>query len=713
MFFFNREHGDSGFESTGEVTFSTIKDDDDVQNSASCPNILDTEDIMANYSQFQDDQDQYLQPSQAAISSVIQEAENLEVGVFYEDNDSSPIEQETITKQSSLEAEKGPLKFEGFASASGKKVEISKETLAKVKNIFNNEDDNIRESESFQDLDEENGPTKFVGFASAAGKKVQISNEALAKVKNIFNDEDVNDKESKTETCQTSCAENGPTKFVGFASATGKRVDISKEALAKVKNIFNDEEVGDRSENNQTLDTENGPMKFVGFSSATGKKVDISKEALAKVRNIFNDEDVSDKKSKTETCPTINPENCPIKFAGFSSATGKKVDISKEALAKVKNMFNDEDVDDKESKSDTPQTLNAESGPIKFAGFSSATGKKVDISKEALAKVKNMFNDEDVDDKESKSDTPQTLNAEKGPMKFAGFSSASGKKVDISKEAFAKVRNTFNDEVVSDMESKSDTHQISSGPRKFVGFASATGKKVDISKEALAKLKQIFNEEAEKVEDLNVEKETRNCHPKMYSEESPKEFYGFASANGKTVAITSESLAAGKKSFNYEGEDVTDEKTDTPKSIGFASANGKRSNISSDSIKHAKNLFSDIETASENKENVSNNKKRKLEDNDMPEREEKKSCYHELLEDDFDIDTQALTELEQKAFGKIDQAYTPKQTKRMQSRLRIIGIPKVTDETIELRAIEREKQLKMIADKRNADIAHIGKHSYY
>ena len=659
--FFDREHGDSGFESTGEVTFSTIKDDDDVQNSASCPNILDTEDIMANYSQFQDDQDQYLQPSQAAISSVIQEAENLEVGVFYEDYDSSPIEQETITKQSSLEAEKGPLKFEGFASASGKKVEISKETLAKVKNIFNNEDDNIRESESFQDLDEENGPTKFVGFASAAGKKVQISNEALAKVKNIFNDEDVNDKESKTETCQTSCAENGPTKFVGFASATGKRVDISKEALAKVKNIFNDEEVGDRSENNNTLDTENGPMKFVGFSSATGKKVDISKEALAKVRNIFNDEDVSDKKSKTETCPTINPENCPIKFAGFSSATGKKVDISKEALAKVKNMFNDEDVDDKESKSDTPQTLNAE----------------------------------------------------KGPMKFAGFSSASGKKVDISKEALAKVRNTFNDEVESDIESKSDTHQISSGPRKFVGFASATGKKVDISEEALAKLKQIFNEEAETVEDLNVEKETRNSHPEMYSEESPKEFYGFASANGKTVAITSESLAAGKKSFNYEGEDVTDEKTDTPKSIGFASANGKRSNISSDSIKHAKNLFSDIETASENKENVSNNKKRKLEDNDMPEREEKKSCYHELLEDDFDIDTQALTELEQKAFGKIDQAYTPKQTKRMQSRLRIIGIPKVTDETIELRAIEREKQLKMIADKRNADIAHMGKHSYY
>ena len=659
--FFNREHGDSGFESTGEVTFSTIKDDDDVQNSASCPNILDTEDIMANYSQFQDDQDQYLQPSQAAISSVIQEAENLEVGVFYEDYDSSPIEQETITKQSSLEAEKGPLKFEGFASASGKKVEISKETLDRVKNIFNDEDVNNKESESYQDLHEENGPTKFVGFASAAGKKVQISNEALAKVKNIFNDEDVNDKESKTETCQTSCAENGPTKFVGFASATGKRVDISKEALAKVKNIFNDEEVGDRSENNQTLDTENGPMKFVGFSSATGKKVDISKEALARVRNIFNDEDVSDKKSKTETCPTINPENCPIKFAGFSSATGKKVDISKEALAKVKNMFNDEDVDDKESKSDTPQTLNAE----------------------------------------------------KGPMKFAGFSSASGKKVDISKEALAKVRNTFNDEVESDIESKSDTHQISSGPRKFVGFASATGKKVDISEEALAKLKQIFNEEAETVEDLNVEKETRNSHPEMYSEESPKEFYGFASANRKTVAITSESLAAGKKSFNYEGEDVTDEKTDTPKSIGFASANGKRSNISSDSIKHAKNLFSDIETASENKENVSNNKKRKLEDNDMPEREEKKSCYHELLEDDFDIDTQALTELEQKAFGKIDQAYTPKQTKRMQSRLRIIGIPKVTDETIELRAIEREKQLKMIADKRNADIAHIGKHSYY
>ena len=94
---------------------------------------------MANYSQFQDDQAHCFQASQAAISSVIQEAENLEVGVYNEDIDSSPIEHESITKQSILDAENGPIKFEGFASASGKKVDVSKDTLVEVKNVFNDD----------------------------------------------------------------------------------------------------------------------------------------------------------------------------------------------------------------------------------------------------------------------------------------------------------------------------------------------------------------------------------------------------------------------------------------------------------------------------------------------------------------------------------------------------------------------------------------------
>ena len=575
------------------------------------------------------------------ISTVIQEAENLEISISNIDNDYSLIEHETFTRQSNgVETDKDIKEMcesissiqktnncEGFKSAKGSSLSITKTALEKVKNIFE------------EHIDSECGPV----YNDPTNQKDQSYVDEAMPISN--------------PTSNTMCS---PKKFMGFASAAGKQVDISKDALAKVKNLFSDEaeDIAENTDTRFSLDKENYPLKTIGFASAAGKTVEISKESLARVKNIFNDENLIDNEFKSESRRTLVAENGSKRFAGFASATGKKVEISRQSLAKVKDLFNDVDVavTDEKYKSESRQTFNAnKNGPMKFEGFSSATGKKVDISKEALAKVQNIFTEE----------TDETENIERTATKLH------------------------------------TTSKTENGPKSFVGFTSATGKSVEISKDALAKVKTIFKESEEE----NGEKTVTKAEPTLHSGNTPKKFVGFSSANGKTVAISKESLAVVKNIFN-DGEtvDVNDERTETP---------------SSDSTKHAKHLFSDIDSApekSEKSENASvaqNNKKRKLEVNDVPEREDKKSCHHELLEDDFDIDTQALAELEQKAFGgNKEQAHTPKRTTRIQSRLRIIGIPKVTDETVELRAKERQKQLKLIADKRKENITHMGMINY-
>ena len=73
-----------------------------------------------------------------------------------------------------------------------------------------------------------------------------------------------------------------------------------------------------------------------------------------------------------------NKSSAPI--FGFSSAAGKKIEISKEALLHAKNLFQDE------------ENFVRSPSPAKTTfGFSSAAGKKIEISKEALLHAKKLF----------------------------------------------------------------------------------------------------------------------------------------------------------------------------------------------------------------------------------------------------------------------------------------------------------------------------------
>ena len=305
--------------------------------------------------------------------------------------------------------------FGGFLSAGGQKISISDDSLAQVKNLFN------------EDLKDANEIPKtiFGGFSSSGGQKNSISKEALTQANNIFNEEHENVDEIPK------------AKFGGFSSAGGKKISISKESLDQVKNIFNEE---------PEKVNEIPKALFGGFSSAGGKNIFISKESLAQVKNIFNDEP-----EKVNEVPTAQ-------FGSFlSAAGGQKISICQESLVQVKNLFNE----DPENVHVIPKA--------QFCGFSSAGGKKISVSDKALAHVKNMFNgdikenvvDSNANDEQSVEDfevsefepnnelglksSPASSKTKRPPKPpaFAGFLSAKGDLLAISTDAAEKARKIF------------------------------------------------------------------------------------------------------------------------------------------------------------------------------------------------------------------------------------------------------------------------------
>lgn len=72
-----------------------------------------------------------------------------------------------------------------------------------------------------------------------------------------------------------------PVTKGGFTTASGRRVNVSDDAIKKAKMIFGDDEV------NLMPEPFSGPS---GFSSASGKKIAISSDKLLQARSMFQED---------------------------------------------------------------------------------------------------------------------------------------------------------------------------------------------------------------------------------------------------------------------------------------------------------------------------------------------------------------------------------------------------------------------------------------
>ncbi|KAG1951873.1 BREAST CANCER 2 like 2A [Pimephales promelas] len=423
------------------------------------------------------------------------------------------------------------------------------------------------------------------GFSTASGKKVSISAGALQRAKDVFF-ESVDDIECANSSPKTKQVVDIKTDYVssrehkGFCTAGGMKVTVSATGLQRAKDIFRDcEEESlssqDRLHQNckgfsnvseKTLikvkpkfagssdvpfshepETGNSPGKTVGFSTAGGKKVDISATALQRAKSLFNDceEEVASVSLQHQACKD------------FSTASGKDVTVSEKALMDVRAAF--AGCEDASFSRD----LKISSG--NNVGFSTAGGKKVAISATALQKAKSLFNDCEEENLASGSLQHQDCK---------GFSTASGKDVAVSEKALREVRAAF-----AGCEDASFSHDPKNSSGNNVGFSTAGGKKVAISATALQKAKSLFNDcEEENLASGSLQHQ--DCK-------------GFSTASGKDVTVSEKALRDVRAAFSgCEDASFSHEpKHSSGNNIGFSTAGGKKVAISATALHRAKSLF--------------------------------------------------------------------------------------------------------------------------
>ncbi|XP_047542551.1 breast cancer type 2 susceptibility protein homolog isoform X2 [Vanessa atalanta] len=429
----------------------------------------------------------------------------------------------------------------------------------------------------------------IVGFKTANNKKIKISEQGLAKTRNIFEDINLTDleKPSDSNTEKFDSYMNQPTtskNFMGFRTATNKRIEVSELALAKTKNIFDNID----DENFNKIDT----AKELSVNRNKNKtEVALNKNNLTNLNNKrggfvnpFPSPKTNNDIFKKPHANSINvnhdlKQQIPT-FTGFQTASNKPVQISSEALAKSEKIFkeimsvqSDESYkEDKSSVRDTSFGNKKESHSTKHDLVRSQENAS-DINEDSFKDISKdrgkLFN--------SYQDSSCNLNT-----KMQGFKTASNKTVPISDEALAKTKSIFQDIFNTEPRADNDDiiieafeHQTSS---VFEGFKTASNKVVQISETAVAKTRKIF-------QDFDVADETQT--------KQEFAFIGFKTGNNKTVKISKESLLKSKQLFEdidlnqdsfYENKTNLNMKTKADK-FGFKTANDKHVNISEKSLR--------------------------------------------------------------------------------------------------------------------------------
>ncbi|XP_068622160.1 breast cancer type 2 susceptibility protein [Battus philenor] len=225
----------------------------------------------------------------------------------------------------------------------------------------------------------------FQGFQTASNKRVKISEQALSRSKKLFQDLDVDNLSQTNKTDKKGFQDKSVNNrncdvgedrmensigvpnigFQGFHTASNKKVNISEHALAKSKKLFQDLEVDnlsqtnktdkkgfqDKSANNRNYDigenskknSINEPNKgFQGFNTASNKKVKISEHALANSKKLFQDLDFSEDKqykANGRNNDIVFNNNCNENEFMFTTANNKNVTVSKEAMIQSKHKI--------------------------------------------------------------------------------------------------------------------------------------------------------------------------------------------------------------------------------------------------------------------------------------------------------------------------------------------------------------------------------------
>ncbi|NXY64080.1 BRCA2 protein, partial [Callaeas wilsoni] len=254
--------------------------------------------------------------------------------------------------------------------------------------------------------------------------------------------------------------QRGELKQAMFSTAKGKAVSVSESALARVRQMFQEDfseavkyELELNSRTNQTEIARNSSIVLhaecpnsAKFFNATSEEVNSAASKLIKV-NASADEDGHQKRN--------------------TSAEAKSISNSqKQSFEQNINLLEHLSVPDKQIKPSDASTSN-------FGFFSTASGKPVQLSEESLRKARQLFSE--IEGNHS-SHVPEAFLVEEDVEKSKMHTKVLPRKMQV---------------VSSKGEENTSTELISGSA---FGFSTASGKQVKVSKDAYQKAKAILEE---------------------------------------------------------------------------------------------------------------------------------------------------------------------------------------------------------------------------
>ncbi|XP_051933627.1 uncharacterized protein LOC127608546 [Hippocampus zosterae] len=354
------------------------------------------------------------------------------------------------------------------------------------------------------------------GFSATSGSTLPVS---VAKAKDFFQEDHQDDPGAKMKPGGSSGVD---CEAGGFQTAGGKRVTVSSAALQRGKFLLDDCDSVEEHPNDDPLARKSEfltpsqkPASFsakslfgdLGSTSDTRAAGDGTSDVQVS-KNIpetrlgnenaapFGD-DKNTRRYKNLAKPAVSSSSiCSSSPSGggFSTAGGRSLSVSDEAMTRAKSLFNDFEGENQKLHRDASLPQAKRDGP-QHAGLRTADGGRSSIGSAALKKSKSFS----AESPESTSDAARASAASRW-----GFSAASGKKVLVSDRAAARAKSLLDESVVdkdagfrwSKMANNPPGEQCGVGPSQIshCGFSAASGKPASFSTEALQKAKALFDD---------------------------------------------------------------------------------------------------------------------------------------------------------------------------------------------------------------------------
>ncbi|KAM5180567.1 breast cancer type 2 susceptibility protein [Mantella aurantiaca] len=482
----------------------------------------------------------------------------------------------------------------GFSTASGKSVVVSSDCLQKARIMFAEADVAIHEGlEAIESQDTHDGdqpnPAEIklnqqkikerevtmkknmaivppsLGFSTASGKRVAVSNESLQKARLMLTDTDNGDLVHGFQSSQTRQGISNWELCKDRSLCASENTKPDKVHLVKdnsVKPALRESPAGSHLEKPDLpsivnrlhfpetravqLPQKNAPnISKPSFSTAGGKPVQMSDEALRKAREMFagiddgqlegpcsfkqsvdrterNNLKISKLQDLTSTVPA-KEITLAVPTTGFSTASGKTVSVSADALHKARlliadNGDNNTDESIGQSKMGTTNVKNCDENEL-FSKLGICHSKEIKSCMSPLNQDSSIHTFPEGNVPGNLSRSLVSNNVMPG---MPCFSTASGKAVTLSDEALRKAQEMFseieNDPLQQDkpedhlgedplpkahtslqrkLKEKitletSETSRLPDAAANTFGFSTAGGKRVSISETAMQQVKDLF-----------------------------------------------------------------------------------------------------------------------------------------------------------------------------------------------------------------------------